>query len=224
MDLGGIFIRQKFIQLLELTFFTVINWLIIGLLIASRGMRWPFAIVVAVGLIDIFKVRLALFEEFVLVVCTMFAVYSRVFVENHHYTFAFTLEALLYCYLFYRFLLAGTRLYRKVLKREHNILFGVAAFMGAFFLFSTISRPARDKSDRRACMANMKTILGAIEMYELDNGILIDIKYEEGLVSLLKEHYLQETPKCPKAFEWEQLYYFDEIKGTVCCRKHGCLQ
>ena len=42
-------------------------------------------------------------------------------------------------------------------------------------------RQAREKSNQRACYANQKTILGAIEMYNLDYGIQMVIAGEAQL-------------------------------------------
>ena len=60
-------------------------------------------------------------------------------------------------------------------------------------------RQAREKSNERACYANQKTILGAIEMYNLDHGKQMIIKDETQLTLLATEKYLQGVPKDPAA-------------------------
>ena len=58
-------------------------------------------------------------------------------------------------------------------------------------------RQARKKSNQRACYANQKTILGALEMYNLDTGENMTISTRTDLETLAKDKYLQGVPNDP---------------------------
>ena len=45
-----------------------------------------------------------------------------------------------------------------------------------------------------SCVANMKTIEGAVELYQMENGTNNNIQIED----LADNGYLKKTPKCPK--------------------------
>ena len=82
-------------------------------------------------------------------------------------------------------------------------------------------RQAREKSNQRACYANQKTILGAIEMYNLDNGTQMVIEGEGELVQLAKDKYLQSVPKDPGCKN--QANYKSDKVGNVWCLYHGTI-
>ena len=82
-------------------------------------------------------------------------------------------------------------------------------------------RQAREKSNQRACYANQKTILGAIEMYNLDHGTQMIIKGEEELTKLASEKYLQGVPKDPGCRDAAN-YRSDDV-GNVWCEYHGTI-
>ncbi len=82
-------------------------------------------------------------------------------------------------------------------------------------------RQAREKSNQRACYANQKTILGAIEMYNLDNGTQMVIEGEAELITLAKDKYLQSVPQDPGC-KGQANYKSDKV-GNVWCLYHGTI-
>ena len=82
-------------------------------------------------------------------------------------------------------------------------------------------RQAREKSNQRACYANQKTLLGAIEMYNLDYGIQMNIESETQLELLRKEKYLQGVPKDPGCKNSDN--YKSDTLGNVWCTYHGTI-
>ena len=82
-------------------------------------------------------------------------------------------------------------------------------------------RQAREKSNQRACYANQKTILGAIEMYNLDYGIQMVIAGEAQLITLKDNKYLQGVPKDPGCKNGDN--YRSDTVGNVWCQYHGTI-
>lgn len=87
-------------------------------------------------------------------------------------------------------------------------------------------RAARDKSNKRACYANQKTILGALEMYNLDFGedFVIESGDESRLKILADEKYLQGVPKDPGCKTADgKTNYGSDANGNVYCTFHGTI-
>jgi len=83
-------------------------------------------------------------------------------------------------------------------------------------------RQARKKSNQRACYANQKTILGALEMYNLDTGQAITIADNTQLDTLRNEKYLQATPTDPGCTG--SANYRSDAAGNVWCLMHGNIE
>ena len=83
-------------------------------------------------------------------------------------------------------------------------------------------RQARMKSNKRACYANQKTILGALEMYNLDFGDSITITTRDQLQTLADEKYLQGVPSDPGCKSEADNYQSDTV-GNVWCKFHGTI-
>lgn len=93
-----------------------------------------------------------------------------------------------------------------------------------FLVFAAISVPnfnrARHQAKSKSCVANLKTIEGAVELYMMENGTpdQIDIR------TLLHNGYIKVEPRCPDGY-----YYTIKVSkgfgGTtdVICPKHGSL-
>ena len=81
-------------------------------------------------------------------------------------------------------------------------------------------RQAREKSNQRACYANQKTILGALEMYNLDNGTNMTILTVADLQQLATDKYLQGVPSDPGCKGQPDNYQSDTV-GNVWCKFHG---
>ena len=83
-------------------------------------------------------------------------------------------------------------------------------------------RQARNKSNQRACYANQKTILGALEMYNLDTGENLTIQTRAQLEILATEKYLQGVPNDPGCKANTDAYQADQV-GNVWCSFHGTI-
>ena len=83
-------------------------------------------------------------------------------------------------------------------------------------------RQARKKSNTRACYANQKTILGALEMYNLDTGENKTLSVKKDLEDLAKEKYLQGVPTDPGCKSNVNAYQSDTL-GNVWCTFHGTI-
>ena len=76
---------------------------------------------------------------------------------------------------------------------------------------------ARRRANQRACYANMKTIAGSIEMYNLDNNTSIEAIDASIMQNLVEQGYLQSTPMHPGTNERpEEVYKLDD-GGTIYC-------
>lgn len=82
-------------------------------------------------------------------------------------------------------------------------------------------REARRKSNMRACYANQKTLLGALEMYNLDYGTNITIEGETELTTLKTNNYLSSVPDDPGCAG--KANYRSNEEGDVWCTFHGAI-
>ncbi len=81
---------------------------------------------------------------------------------------------------------------------------------------------ARRRANTRACYANIKTIAGAIEMYNLDNNLNAALGKDVTLEDLAKDGYLQSVPVCPSTNKSAD--YLQDGDGICYCKNHGSIQ
>jgi len=81
-------------------------------------------------------------------------------------------------------------------------------------------KKARKKAQQRACFANQKVILGAIEMYNMDNSKNISEINVETIQTLVKGQYLRKAPKCPKYGMYKAVGDLS-ADGEIKCSIHG---
>lgn len=81
-------------------------------------------------------------------------------------------------------------------------------------------RNARYKANKQSCHATQRTILGAIEMYNLDTGENMIVQSREDLAKLVKERYLQSVPEDPGCRTGKDNFQSDAV-GNVWCKYHG---
>lgn len=128
-----------------------------------------------------------------------------------------------------------------VLPEKQSVLSGISLgriavlLLGVVFglMFLAIIIPSSSRSRHRpharekACYANMRVILGAVEMYNMDNVDMIDhlrdqyATSEDGL--LVKGRYL----KSPITRAEENCYYQGDNlseNGRIVCREHGTVE
>ena len=85
-------------------------------------------------------------------------------------------------------------------------------------------RTARQKSNQRACYANQKTILGALEMFNLDTGEQMTIVSGSNLDKLVAQKYLQSLPKDPGCASKAEKNYNSDADGQIWCSYHGTIE
>ncbi len=81
-------------------------------------------------------------------------------------------------------------------------------------------KKARESAREKACFSNIRVLQGAVEMYNMDNDVLMKSLDTDALV---KGHYLKYPPQGP---ETDCEYYSDgnlAEDGEVACRRHGKL-
>jgi hypothetical protein len=77
----------------------------------------------------------------------------------------------------------------------------------------------RKNANYRACMANQKVTMGALEMYELDSGERLQINRKSDMEILVQGGYLRSIPDDPGNQEADT--YRSDPCGNVYCLEHG---
>lgn len=84
------------------------------------------------------------------------------------------------------------------------------------------NRSPRGNAREKACYANMRVLLGAVEMYNMDNSVYPKHMDDKLIDELVKGKYLRSKPRKP---ETECDYYGDlENNGEICCKLHGTIE
>jgi len=109
------------------------------------------------------------------------------------------------------------------MKRKGFTLIELMIVISIIGVLAAIAVPSftavRIKSNRRACHANQKTILGALEMYNLDEGKALVISGNTELDLLKNGKYLQSRPTDPGCSGSDN--YRSDAVGNVWCQMHG---
>jgi prepilin-type N-terminal cleavage/methylation domain-containing protein len=86
-------------------------------------------------------------------------------------------------------------------------------------------KAARERANTRACYANQKTVVGAMEMYNLDKNtkrMRLDGRFFDDLRS---GGYLQSVPQDPGAGPDTMHHYHESNSGNgISCSVHGSIQ
>lgn len=104
-----------------------------------------------------------------------------------------------------------------------SIRLGVIFIVLFIFCIPNFRRSSNCHSFLRTCYANQKTILGSIEMYELDHGNRLIIQGRDQLELLVENKYLLAFPFDPgslRSKDSESPYASDEF-GNLWCSNHG---
>ncbi|PKL50841.1 MAG: hypothetical protein CVV42_02205 [Candidatus Riflebacteria bacterium HGW-Riflebacteria-2] len=103
----------------------------------------------------------------------------------------------------------------------------VIAIIGIFVAIAIPSGGRRNHHQARmkACFANQRVIMGAIEMYNMDNNEFMRHMDETALKSLIEGRYLKSMPNCP-AYPPGQYVSDGDISqdGTIRCTVHGSVE
>lgn len=99
---------------------------------------------------------------------------------------------------------------------------------GILFVLAAIATPkfagARHRANTRACYANQKTIVGAIEMYNLDKKTKVT-ELSVALPALKSGGYLISVPDDPgEGRETSDHYKLTTTGNGISCRVHGSIQ
>jgi Ca-activated chloride channel family protein len=117
---------------------------------------------------------------------------------------------------------APKRVVVKKKKAKSISLWGASGFV-PFALAVPNFRKAREQARDKACYANMRVLLGAVEMYNMDHSEheMITVMGEQEMDLLLKGGYLKAPLSHPEA----DCHYGSigdlSADGAICCAKHG---
>jgi len=82
-------------------------------------------------------------------------------------------------------------------------------------------RPVRGRHSRaKACFANQRVILGAVEMYNMDKNEMLCHVDEVAIDMLLEGRYLKARPNCPSNGIYHSTGDLSK-DGTISCSIHG---
>jgi len=98
----------------------------------------------------------------------------------------------------------------------------VFAFVGLGLLAGSGRRHEHTYSRERACYANMRVILGAVEMYNMDNAVMMT---GIDMPALLSGNYLRNSPQAPEQ-GCAPLRVTDDLTrtGRIVCPNHGTVE
>ena len=82
-------------------------------------------------------------------------------------------------------------------------------------------RKARERSQRRSCYANLKTIAGALEWYCADVNLPFEIKSDDDFKILKEGGYLSTIPECPT--KGKGMYTAAGGEHQAVCAFHGTI-
>lgn len=103
-------------------------------------------------------------------------------------------------------------------------LWGATGFLPVAAIAVPNFRKARTQARIKACFANMRVIQGAVEMYNMDHDVMMDIVTENELDILVKEKYLKAMPVKPEEGCWYGCKGDVSQDGVVVCALHGSVE
>jgi competence protein ComGC len=87
-------------------------------------------------------------------------------------------------------------------------------------LLKQLYRKRNKGSSQKACLANMRVLLGAVEMFNMDHQTMMsDLRIE----TLIKENYLRQEPKCPLQGKYGSSGDLTKT-GEITCSLHGTVE
>lgn len=103
-------------------------------------------------------------------------------------------------------------------------LWGASGFLPIAAIAVPNFRKAREQSREKACYANMRVLLGAVEMYNMDNNELLDVVTENEIPLLVERKYLKSEPVRPEAGCAYGTVGDLSSQGTLVCALHGTVE
>jgi prepilin-type N-terminal cleavage/methylation domain-containing protein len=107
---------------------------------------------------------------------------------------------------------------------EVLIVIIIVGILAAIAIPST-SRRGHHRSRSKSCMANMRVLSGAVEMYNMDNNVMLSHFDHETIQRLIDGKYLKSTVTCPG--NPPGIYGSDgdlSREGVVSCSAHGTVE
>ena len=84
------------------------------------------------------------------------------------------------------------------------------------------SRRGHHRSRVKSCMANMRVLSGAVEMYNMDNNVMLSHFDHDTIQRLIDGRYLKSTVTCPGNPPGEYCSSGDlSREGVIACSVHG---
>ncbi|MFC1742748.1 hypothetical protein ACFL35_02055 [Candidatus Riflebacteria bacterium] len=77
---------------------------------------------------------------------------------------------------------------------------------------------ARENARKKACFANIRVMMGATEMYNMDAPVMLKTLDVDALI---KKSYLKSRPRCPSGGQYSGINL--DKDGIVSCSKHGSI-
>ncbi len=121
----------------------------------------------------------------------------------------------------------GTPVRRTIVKKTEAksvSLWGATGFLPIAAIAVPNFRKAREQSREKACYANMRVLLGAVEMYNMDNSQMLDVLTENEIPLLVEKRYLKSMVHRP-----EEGCTYGTVgglanNGTIVCAIHGTVE
>lgn len=85
-------------------------------------------------------------------------------------------------------------------------------------------KKARNEAQKKACFANQRVLLGAVEMYNMDHPEMLQTLNSKSFESLVKEGYIKYAPECPTRGEYLSEGDLCTATGQIKCSKHGAVK
>lgn len=105
---------------------------------------------------------------------------------------------------------------------------GILIIVGGFILFVLMGNMRRSRTSRypreKACYANMRVLLGAVEMYNMDNTVMVNYMDDKVIDRMVKGKYLRSALRKPDV-GCDYLNDGDLAKtGLIYCKVHGTVE
>ncbi len=106
---------------------------------------------------------------------------------------------------------------------EFFIVIGIVLILAAIALPGASIRGSRPMAREKACYANMRVLLGATEMYNMDHTETQSTLDEDFISVLIEGKYLRSKPECPEKGKYGTIGDLNG-DGVISCSVHGTVE